>query len=616
MSSFPGSHSTRRRVVNPRIPDSEFEERFAANENILCGPFDFIIVGAGASGCVLANKISSNPSFSVLLLEAGGEGQNSGMCRVPAHAFGMCGTEMDWLDQGLSYTTPQKHLNNRRLELNQGLSLGGSSAINWMMWVRGQPQDFDAWAEHYGCGPDWAFASVQGNFCNLEAVTEKAVPGFESTMRGSKGPLEPRTLWPPPSETQAFIESATRCGIPRSGDYNGSQQAGAHHTQFAVMSQFRSRADAFSVWVEPVWRHRPNLTIASRAFVRKLLLEDGDGSLQVAGVEVELPSGLVLPVRARREVLLCAGAIRSPVILMLSGIGDHKELQAAGVECKAHVPAVGKHLQDHPAIGVAHRAPSGFPVRLEGSGCNGIAFFESAVAKRRSAEGAPRGPDIAIVQVSRVVPEDAVSKMIRAKLGELLIGVGRLRAPISKMAVAAALKMAPNQVQQDGQRVLGVAINFNHPASRGSVRLQCADPHAPPLVDPNYLDDDADMEAMVCALKCVRELLHTSPFSDYAPEPALEPSGFAQMSDEELQADIRRRMTTAWHYCGSCRMGPVGSSEVVCDPRLRVQGVGRLRVADAAVMPRITSSNTYAPTLMIADKCADMVLQDHPTASL
>jgi len=542
----------------------------------------------------------------------------------PLRAFELWRSEVDW---GFR-SAPQRHLlpAGKSLNLERGLTLGGSSAINYLMWVHGQKQDFQRWAEQWGCGDDWRHENVAPHFAALERLTSAAFhePGVASPHRGTKGSIQPAAAYPPLPEVDHFLEACESIGIPRTRDYNDWLQTGGAYTQFALLGASGTRADAFNAFVEPALRSGRNLRVASEAFVRRLLFDD---SKRCVGVEVELNDGSTVVVKASREVILSAGAINSPAILMHSGVGESRELREVGVEPVLHLPAVGKNLQDHPVVSILalSREPwEGGSLHCS-SGLNGLAFTQSpadrAVAEE---EGHERGPDCELVATSRFSPHTG-QRFLTELLAPILtrvLGVDPYRVPWRWRLLTGVSQLLGRlgPVKDRMARLFVMGAVLNHPESRGTVRLSSADPHVQPIVDPNLLGDPRDVEKLKWYVHRLRDILRHPkmlgrwenvsfplPRRDQPPSTLLDES----VTDEQIETHVRAGTTTTWHYSCTLRMGPDGDETSACDPRLRIKGTRGLRCADASIMPFLNSANTNAVCMVIGSMCADFIAEEH-----
>lgn len=636
-SPHPGSAAFRARHADMRrVPESEIERRFNAKwleADSAPHEFDFIVVGAGSAGCALARRLSGCASATVLVIECGPEAQNASAVSQPRKMVSLWRSEVDW---GMR-STPQPQLGGRVIDLDRGKTLGGSSALNFMMWVRGARQDFDRWADQYGCGPEWSYEGVLPSFRRIEALRRDTVPGADDALRGRSGPVQLNTLYPRPPEVEAFLAAAEHAGLSRTADYNGAHMEGfgdVQHSVAAAGGGAHRRCDCFSAFLEPVLRSRPNLYVASEGFVRRVLIDRAAGSgtgrdpsapptpastsataYVARGVELELPSGRRLELRARREVVLCAGALMSPQLLMLSGVGDAAALRRHGIAAKVHLPAVGRNLQDHPFCEVNFKAHAPNAPLAATGGMNGVGFYKTDVNREReAAQGRGRGPDAELILCSRMDAASCGPKVLLNNVESYMpnIKTSTLLRPLYRLVLAAAgLSTSTEAIRQDVLRVVGIACEYNQPEARGTVRLASADPHDPPVVDLRLLDHPADMEGMLQGVKKARELLLSPPLAHMRAEWNSYCVVVPGASDDELRAYIRAHARTTWHYSCTARMGAVGDENAAVDPRLRVRGVRGLRVADASVWPRVTSGNTNAPAIMTGDKGAELILQDH-----
>ncbi|GAA4233298.1 choline dehydrogenase [Streptosporangium album] len=510
--------------------------------------YDYVIVGAGSAGCVLANRLSADSTTTVALLEAGGP--DGGLeVRMPAGFPKLFKTDRDW-----NFTTAkQPEMSGRELYWPRGRMLGGSSSMNAQMWVRGHRADYDGWEV-----PGWSYDEVVPYFQRAE----RRAGSNRAAVYGTAGPIHVSELRTPNPATAVFLKACEELGIARLEELNGPSNEGCSPTP---VTQHRGRrwssADAY---LRPA-RTRPNLTVLTSSHVRRVLVEDGRAT------GVEYGDGTV--VRARREVILSAGAIGSPHLLMLSGIGAADELRAEGVEPVHDLPQVGRGLQDHLASGIILHCPR--PVTLAGA--------ESAGNLLRFLVGR--------------------SGMLTSNVGE---AVAFVRTSPGEPAPDIELIFAPVPFIDHGLTPppghgLTIASVLLRPESRGRVFLNGRDV----VIDPAYLTAEADVRRQVAGLRKAKELFATAALSPFA-GPPMDPYWGAE-SDEELARWIRERSETLYHPVGTCRMGE--DADAVVDPALRVRGVDALRVVDASIMPVINRGHTHAPTVMIAERAADLIVR-------
>ncbi|HLX44938.1 MAG TPA: GMC family oxidoreductase N-terminal domain-containing protein [Bryobacteraceae bacterium] len=498
--------------------------------------FDYIVIGAGGAGCVLASGLSENRECNVLLIEAGPPDRKREI-HMPAAFSKLFKTPLDWNFA----TEPQEPLNGRRLYWPRGKMLGGSSSMNAMVYVRGRPADFDGWRDLGNAG--WGFEEVLPFFKRVEAAV--SITGLRSV-----NPL-----------SRAFLDACQQTGMRLNPDFNDASQEGAG--LFRVMQKNGRRWSAADAYLRPALR-RGNLTVWTGIQASRILIENG----RAAGVEY-FQKGSTQQVRASREVILSAGAIGSPQLLLLSGIGPLKQLEAQGISVQADLPGVGENLQDHLSVGESYFCTQ--PVSL-----TDIETFTNLV-KYFVLKNGPLTSNIA-----------EAGAFVKSQPGLAECDLEFHFAPVHYIDHGFA---------KPGGHGFSLGPSLLTPKSRGRITLRSIDPLEPPAIDPGYLSDPADMPPLVEGIRLARRIASAAAFDSFRGKPVFD--------EDDPEAHIRGRAETLYHPTGTCKMGADPMS--VVSPQLEIHGIAGLRVADASVMPVIVGGNTLAATMMIAEKAVQMI---------
>ncbi|HZA85877.1 MAG TPA: GMC family oxidoreductase N-terminal domain-containing protein, partial [Acidimicrobiales bacterium] len=600
-------------------------------------PFDFVVVGGGSAGAVVAARLSEDPTCRVALLEAGGPPPPQELMPAACPALQQ-NPATDWM-----YTADAGGcglgLMDGRMMVPRGKMLGGSSGINYMAYVRGHPGDFDSWAAGGAIG--WSYDDVLPYFKKSEGLAPSGDIVVDADAHNTQGPLGVSVRAPVLTGAQDFVDAAVAAGIP-SGDYNGRDRGGPDGVVSLLQTTTRAgkRSSTYHAFLEGDVERRPNLDVICGAHVTRVILEGGPGELRAIGVEYRTPDGETAVARAANEVVLCAGAVGSPHILMLSGVGPKRELEAVGVACQLDAPDVGKHLKDHLQVGLIYPAPG-----------TGVSMNQMGLSMGPDALRAPAGPLPADPADDADLPEELQALKAEAErrvtewatTGHGLAssslydasawfstGLGDHHTHDAQLAFficgynddiwRRCLRVEPSglfdhpdqRLAPDAESVI-VLANPVQPHSEGEIVLASADSSDQPDIRMNYYDDPHDMKVMVAVLRRALDVVAKWPTQRQL-GPLLVPPALAAKhgyamgdtpSDALLEDLARHHSSTVYHLTSTCRIGSV------VDARLRVIGIADLRVADASIMPNVISGNTNAAAIMIGEKAAEMLAADH-----
>lgn len=533
------------------------------------GTFDYVVVGAGSAGCVLANRLSEDPGNRVLLIEAGPE-DKSPFIHIPVGVVPlMRSKKLNWAYE----TEPEKEMGHRSMFWPRGKTLGGSSSINAMAYIRGHRSDYDHWAALGNKG--WSYDEVLPYF-KRDEHNERGTNEFH----GTDGGLNVQDIQTPNPLSNTFVDACVQAGIPRNDDFNGKELEGAG--LFQVTINDGHRCSSAVAYLHPVMQ-RPNLSVVTGAMFERLVFS----GKQVTGVRY-LAGRKSVEVTVEGEVILAGGAINSPQMLMLSGIGQRAELEKHGIEVCHELPGVGENLQDHLDVTLVVREKTHASYGLALSSV--ARTFREALRYRREHRG-----------------------MFASQFAE---GAAFYKSSDDVDVPDIQLHFIPAPLRAHGLKLVfgyGYSVHMCNlrPYSRGRIGLKSANPTAAPAIHANYLSDPRDLEIMINGYKKLLSIFAQPAFDPHRAAP-LYP-GTHTLSDKDIERDIRERAETVYHPVGSCKMGV--DDMAVVDPELRVHGVQGLRVADASIMPTLISGNTNATSIMIGSKCADMVLAAAKPAS-
>lgn len=524
--------------------------------------YDYIVVGGGSGGCVVTRRLI-DAGHRVLLLEAG-PADDSLFIKMPATFVRVIGTERTWVYE----TVPQKAASDRKMYVPQGRTLGGGSSVNAMVYIRGNAKDYDDWAAQ-GC-EGWSWNEVLPWFRHAENNQR-----LSGDYHGTDGPLNVSDTRFRHPLSCAFVKAAQEAGLPYNHDFNGAEQAGVGFYQ--TTTRDGERASTAATYLAPVKHHR-NLTVLTGVLVEKVIIEQG----RATGVSWRSANGQSASARVKREVVLAAGALATPKLLMLSGVGPANHLKSHDIPVVKDLPGVGQNFQDHLEVGVYARCRE--PISLADND-KGFKAFKHGLQWKLTRTG---------LLTSNVVESGGFADTS---------GNGR---PDIQFHV---LPVLVGDVDRDPLEGHGISLNpcFLRPASRGSLQLASRDAAAPAKIDGNFLAEQADVDTLVRGVKLARKILRSPSMKKIITE-ELAPSARDELDDAAIEKYVRERAKTVYHPSGTCKMGAESDAMSVVTSKLKVKGIAGLRICDASVMPNLVSGNTNAPVIMIAERCANFML--------